>query len=102
MRGDCKRNKTSGVDDGGDATAVGRRSSSEVAAAGRLGSRAPSRRDKGRLGVTRRVASAAESAAAKVRRLSEVQGRKSHPAAGRKHYGKPDELVLSNPCRDAR
>lgn len=60
------------------------------------------RRDRGRLRVTRRAASAAERAAARVRWLSEVGGRNSHVAAGRKHYGKLDELVLSNPCRDAR
>lgn len=89
-------------DDGG---AVSHGSSSEVAATAdcdRVRRQDEGRRDKGRLQMTRRVASAAESAAAEVRWLSEVQERNSHPAAGRKHHGKPDELVLSNPCRDTR
>lgn len=89
-------------DDGG---AVSHGSSSEVAATAdcdRVRRQDEGRRDKGRLQMTRRVASAAESAAAEVRWLSEVQERNSHPAAGRKHHGKPDELALSNPCRDTR
>lgn len=92
--------------DGGGGGAVSHGStSSEVAATAdcdRVRRQDEGRRDKGRLQMTRRVASAAESAAAEVRWLSEVQERNSHPAAGRKHHGKPDELALSNPCRDTR
>lgn len=102
LRGNCTRNKQAALTTAG---AVSHGSSSEAAATAdcdRARRQDEGRRDKGRLQMTRRVASAAESAAAEVRWLSEVQERNSHPAAGRKHYGKPDELVLSNPCRDTR
>lgn len=105
IAGQLHEKQTTGVDAGGGGGRLCHRSSSEVAATAdydRVHRQDEGRRDMGRLQMTRRAASAAESAAAEVRWLSEVQERNSHTAAGRKHYGKPDELALSNPCRDTR
>lgn len=81
-------------------------SSSEVAATAdcdRARRQDEGRRDEGRLHKRRDALPLPPRAlAAEVRWLSEVQERKSRPAAGRKHHGKPDELALSNPCRDTR
>lgn len=80
IAGQLHEKQTTRVDDGGG---VSHGSPSEVAATAdcdRVRRQDEGRQDKGRLQMTRRVASAAESAAAEVRWLSEVQERNSHPA----------------------